>query len=460
MRTTFGQAWRVRPFRAALLCAGLLAAGIPGWALAQTPAAVQDARPEYARLKARVGDRFQVLITRQSVVLVPRAAVKGVSNIELTDGTVLMDGNPVTGAELRAAIGADAELVMQLSFLDAAARKRLFETPKAPPAAVAVPGGSQGARPAGEDETAPRTDSEDWTVTSVSGRRNGGTRLRVGGDVRVGETEEVRNDVVVVVGSAYIDGRVDGEVVVVGGSIHLGPKADVRGGVTSVGGGVERAAGSKVGGELNDVRLTLPSVRPYFRASPFRGWSSFASPFGSSVSLFGTLIRLGILGLLAAMIVVVFPSKVERVSAIVAAEPWRAAMAGLAAQILFVPLLVLTVVVLAVSIIGIPLLLLVPFVLVALLAATLLGFSGVGCAIGGRFGSASAGGAGRLIVSLAVGLAIIWSLTLIARFVGLAGAPFAFLVSGLLVVGFVIEYVAWTVGLGGVLLSRFGRQQS
>jgi hypothetical protein len=30
----------------------------------------------------------------------------------------------------------------------------------------------------------------------------------------------------------------------------------------------------------------------------------------------------------------------------------------------------------------------------------------------------------------------------------------------ILAVGFLIEYVAWTVGLGGVLLSRFGRREA
>ena len=178
------------------------------------------------------------------------------------------------------------------------------------------------------------------------------------------------------------------------------------------------------------------------------------------MELVGTLVRIGVIGLLAALVVAVFPVPVRRVSDRVAAEPWRAALTGLAAEVVFVPLLVLTVLVLAVSIIGIPLLLLVPFALVTALAALLLGFAGVGCAVGQRISRGGTVEIRNLIVPLVVGLVIIWALTVVARFVGLAGMPLRVVVGGVLVVGCVVEYVAWTIGLGGVLLSRFGRRGS
>ena len=55
---------------------------------------------------------------------------------------------------------------------------------------------------------------------------------------------------------------------------------------------------------------------------------------------------------------------------------------GLLAQLLFIPVLVLTVVMLAVSMIGIPLLVLVPFGVVAFLLAMLVGFAGVALRVG------------------------------------------------------------------------------
>ena len=143
----------------------------------------------------------------------------------------------------------------------------------------------------------------------------------------------------------------------------------------------------------------------------------------------------------------------------IAAEPWRAAFAGLAAQVLCVPAIVLISTVLLVSIVGIPLLLLMPFVVLALLVAGLVGFTGVGYAIGERVAHRDdRRSPSSLIVPLVTGLAVVWAFTLVARLLGLGGAPLRFIVSGVLIVGVIIEYVAWTVGLGGVLLSRFRRR--
>jgi hypothetical protein len=63
-----------------------------------------------------------------------------------------------------------------------------------------------------------------------------------------------------------------------------------------------------------------------------------------------------------------------------------------------------------------------------------------------------------LFATLLVGLAVIWALTLIARFGGLVGGPVRTALGLLLLAGFVVEYVAWTVGLGAVLITRFGRR--
>jgi hypothetical protein len=461
MQTNARRAALGRPLRAALLVLAVMAAGVTGGLSAQAGGDnPPGSRPELQQLKTRVGQRFQVLLLRQSFVLVPKAPLKNVGSIELSDGLVLLDGSPVTGLELKQRVGADTDLIVQLSFLDATVRRQLFETPT--PAAPAEPA----ARAKGVPKTpeppavsAPSVSrSSDDESNSRDRHRYGGARVRVGGDIRVRENEEVGNDVVAIFGSVYIDGKVNGEVVAVGGGVYLGPKADVGGDVTSVGGGIERSADARVSGQINEVKITIPSVRPFVHFSPWRNWTWWTTPFGASVELVGTLVRIGVIGLLAALVVAVFPVPVRRVSDRVAAEPWRAALTGLAAEVVFVPLLVLTVLVLAVSIIGIPLLLLVPFALVTALAALLLGFAGVGCAVGQRISRGGTVEIRNLIVPLVVGLAIIWALTLVARFVGLAGMPLRVVVGGVLVVGFVVEYAAWTIGLGGVLLSRFGRR--
>ena len=446
--------------RTRLIVLAVLAAAVgfgPVPALAQPAGSAGDeaaARPELQQLRERAERRFQVIEVRRGMVLVPKSDSARIRTIDINDGQVAVDGTPLTGRELRERLGDDADLVVRLSFLDAAARRAFFAgTPAAPlpPAPPAPPGAAP-----------PAPSEEGWS--EVSRFRHGGARVRFGGDVTVAEDEAVGDDVVAILGSARVNGRVDGNVVAVAGSIHLGPKANVRGDVTAVGGSVERAEGTVVSGQINEIRIARPTFGPFVDMRPWKDWHWFGDtvryPFGGSVDLVAALVRVGFVGLLAALMIVVLPAPVKRVADRVAAEPWRAGFVGLAAQLLFVPLLVITVVVLAVSIIGIPLLLLVPFGLIAVGVALIMGFAGSACAIGRWIGQRAGSGVPGLLASLVVGLAVVFALTLIAKFLGLAGLPVGVILGAVLAVGFVVEYVAWTVGLGGVLLSRFGRRES
>jgi len=453
---------RTRVIALAFLAAAAAGVG-PAAALAQTGSTARAdaaARPELQQLRERAERRFQVVEVRRGILLIPKAERSRVRTIDIDEGQVVVDGAPLTGRELRDRLGEDADLVAQLSFLDASGRRAFFAgVPAAPPAPAAVPIPSTPAAPL-EPPAAPPGEAGGWT--EVARYRHGGARVRLGGDVAVAEDEAIGDDVVAILGSARVDGRVDGNVVSVGGAVRLGPKANVRGDVTAVGGSVERADGSVVSGQINEIRIGRPTFGPFVNVRPWRDWHWFGDtvryPFGGSVDLVATLVRVGLVGLLAALMIAVLPSPVKRVADRVAAEPWRSGFVGLAAQLLFVPLLVVTVVVLAVSIIGIPLLLLVPFGLIAVAIALVMGFAGASCAVGRWIGQRAGGGIPGLLASLVVGLAVVFAVTVIAKFLGLAGVPLRVAVSGILVAGFLIEYVAWTVGLGGVLLSRFGRR--
>jgi hypothetical protein len=110
------------------------------------------------------------------------------------------------------------------------------------------------------------------------------------------------------------------------------------------------------------------------------------------------------------------------------------------------------VVILAVSIIGIPLLLLVPFAIVAFLVAMLVGFSGVAL----RVGRWAVGHDRSAFVALAVGVVLVSAVALVARTLSLLPVPLWPISWILALTAFVLEYAAWTVGLGGALLTRFG----
>jgi len=451
------------------LAAFALAAAALTLAVAQAPVAAQrggvradsGSTADLQALRQRAEARFQVVEVRNGLILVPKFDAAGARTIDLDDGRVLLDGTAVTGRELRDRMGEDADLVLRLSFLDADGRRAFFAAAAPGAPAAAAPPAPPVAVPAPPVPPAPPDpDRREW---QESGRyRHGGARVRVGGDVEVGEDEAVTDDVVVVLGSARVDGLVEGSVVAVGGSIVLGPKARVQGDVTAVGGGIERSSGAVIEGESHEVRFSGPHLGPLFRARPWKAWHWSGGPFegvsGGSVDLLSTLVRIGLVALFAALIAAVAPGAVRRVADRAAAEPWRAGLVGLAAELLFVPLLVLTVAILAISIIGIPLLLLVPFGLIAVAGAFLMGLAGTGCALGTWVGRRSGGGAPGLLASLVIGLAVVWALTVVARFAGLAGMPVRVIVSVVLLAGFLVEYVAWTVGIGAVVLTRFGRR--
>jgi hypothetical protein len=160
------------------------------------------------------------------------------------------------------------------------------------------------------------------------------------------------------------------------------------------------------------------------------------------------------------MAMVVARAAVERSAQRVADNPVKATLVGLAAEVLFVPVMVLTCVVLSISIVGIPLLLLMPFVVLLFLILALVGFTGTALAVGQwtrrRFSLGSASG----FADVWLGILIILFPVLIARLVGLGGfltGPIVFL---LVAAGIGLEFLAWSTGLGAVLTNTFSRWQA
>jgi hypothetical protein len=436
----------------------LMVACSTGVASAQAPQPSLEASMQ--ELRARAEQQFQVVTLKRGLVLVPKETQTSYANIEISDdGSVLIDGAAVTGRELRSRVGRDADVVAQISFLTSTQRRALFEPAKPPasvapvapvePPAVAVP----------PEPPAPPAHSDDDTWVETDSRRHRGGRVRVGGDIEVREGETVGDAVVAVFGSVDVDGRVDGDVVAVGGQVQLGPHADVRGNVVAVGGQVERDPGAQVHGDINEVRIGFPNVGvgPLVRFRPwYGGWHWFSDGFSASASLFASLLRMAVIAIICLLFVAVAPVPVRRAAYVVDESPWLAALTGLSVQILFVPLLIITVVVLAISIVGIPLLLLVPFAILALLVAMVIGFAGACCSIGGWVTRRSSSGRLTLLATLVVGLVLVWGLTAIARFGGLAGGPVRTIMSAVLLAGFLVEYAVWTMGLGAAMLTRFG----
>jgi hypothetical protein len=401
----------------------------------------QRDQSDLATLRASIERRFEVLPIRDGVVFKPRSSSSGVQSIEVTNDLIAIDSQPVTGPELRQKLGADdADLVRQFSYLTRDQQRDLFSASRDSSTPNVLP-----PLPPPPPEPLPRLERRN------RGRRDG-DRVQFGSSVHIREDEVVDGDVVAIGGAVTIDGEVRGDVVAVGGGATLGPKANVANNVVVVGGPLNRDPGSRIGGRVQTVGVGSMNFGDWrWTANPL--WLFWGSMVGAAFALVFTLTRLAILCLLAALVVLFGRSYMERTADRVATETVKAGAIGLLSQLLFLPVLVITIVVLVMTIIGIPLLLLLPFAFLGLGIVAVIGFTAVGYRLGTLLMARLGRPADNPYITTIAGIVLVLSPLLVARLIGLI-VPFTF---GLGLIGMLLEYVAWTVGFGAVALTRFSR---
>jgi hypothetical protein len=399
---------------------------------------------EQRALRARIEQRYDVVPLSTGVALRPKSPRGDERLIEISD-TIAINGVPVSGRELRERVGADADAILRLSYLDTKALRELL----GPVAA--------------EREIRPERDVPLEPAPEPPSRRtrhSDGDRVRVFGDVVVNEGEEVTGQVVAVLGSVRINGEVGNQVVAVLGSVNLGPHAVVHGDVVTVGGQLRRAPGSQINGAVTEV--SLGDVGARINAPWLDRWGHVFvfGRFGTVARLIGTTFRFVLLALVACLALLVARGTVEGCAQRVTDDPVKTTLVGLVAWVLLVPLFVLTAIVLAISLVGIPLLLLLPFAVVVLLMMAVVGFSGTAYAIGQwarrRFGIATVSG----FADICLGILVILLPLLLGRVLALGGwtlSPVAFL---LVATGLAVEFLAWASGFGAVLTNTFSRWQA
>lgn len=407
-----------------------------------------------AALKRQVEARFDVVPLRDGVALSGRTAER---RIEIDRGVVLSQGVPLSGDELRRRFGADADLVLRLSYLDNDTLRRLFAAPVAvapavpttPPPMVAPPVPAAPATP----PVPPVFDRPSPAEVAPVFRRTG-ARLGLAKPIVIAADEEVTDGVFSVGGSVRIEGRVRDGVVVVGSDLELTSTADVRGDLTIVGGQLTIAEGARHAGAVHHAagaswpRWSWPSI----------GWSWF-EPGGAAswLPLAGTTTRILLLGFAVAVLAVFARGRVSRIGAAAAATPMRAGLIGLAAQVLFVPALIVLAIVMAITIVGLPFVaVVVPLAVLLMLATMVLGFTSLAGRVGQAFGGAFTGAGDGVVAAALAGLAIIVLPTFLSRLVGVGPDALRFVAVGLLVLGTIVEYVAWTVGLGAAIMTGLG----
>jgi len=212
--------------------------------------------------------------------------------------------------------------------------------------------------------------------------RAGDEVVRVGSDYAL-RSGDVIDEVVVVIGSATIDGHVAGDLVVILGEARLGPTAVIDGDVVVVGGSLEVQAGAVahrdvvvVGGALDAPSDFMPGGEQTvfgFRAlgdsvREVLPWLMRGLLWGRPIvpDLGWVWALVGVLFLVYLGVLLVFEHPVRMASDALTTTPLRALVTGLAVLLLAGPVLLL----LAASVIG---LIVVPFALCAIIVAGLVG---------------------------------------------------------------------------------------
>lgn len=429
-------------------------------ALAAVPMATtaQTSAPSSAdvELRRQVTARFAVVPLKNGLAL---SGATSDRRVEIDNGVVMAGGVPLSGDELRRRLGADAALVVRLSYLDNAALRRLFAPPPAAPTATPAPNASPAvvtpaAPPATPAPPPPVVFDRPSPAEAERVYRRTGARLALGQSIVIAEDEDVTESVIAVGGSVRVDGRVRDELVVIGGSLELTPTAEVRGDITVVGGQVTIAPGARHTGELH-----------HGMARGFPGWAwptvrwSWIDLGGAArwLSLAGTLTRVALLGLAVALLTLVARGRVTRIGAVASATPLRAGLVGLATQVLFIPALIVVAIVMAVTIVGLPLVAIVmPLAVVLMCAAMVLGFTSLAHTLGQAIGRRAGWSTETARWAGVLGMVVIVLPTLLSRVVGMAPESARAITVALLVVGTAVEYLAWTIGLGAAVMTGLG----
>lgn len=265
----------------------------------------------------------------------------------------------------------------------------------------------------------------------------------VRGNYEVAAGDTIRGPLVVVQGNAEIRGVVLGDVTAILGDVIVRDGADVRGGATAWRGRV-MVEGGRVRGDLraSPVAAARPAAVPMTRPEALRltlGW-------------FAMLLTIGFIALVLAS------RNLDGTARLLEQDFGKAFLVGVAGQLGFFPLLILTIVALCVTVLGV---LLVPFVLVAAPIAfaglVTLGWLGMALLIGHALlrGTARDDRA-AMIRALVPGVVVLMAPWGIAAL--MPGPSTGALLVRTVAIG--ITWVAATAGLGGAMLSRAGTGRS
>lgn len=250
--------------------------------------------------------------------------------------------------------------------------------------------------------------------------------VKINSDVVVEENMKVRN-VVVFGGQITVNGTVEQHAVAIGGTVVLGTTAVVRGDVVALGGIVVEGRGSSVSGTITEINSSnISAAISDILSDDWEGWSWL-------FAIFSIVIFVGML-ILALLLVTLIPKPIQVIAAAIRTNTLKVTLAGFLCLLLIVPLAVL----LTISVVGI---VLIPLEIILVVCGALLGFIAVSQLVGRGVLLRIKKSEGRIVLQTFWGLVILW------------------LVGWIPYVGWMIKVLAIILGMGGVIMTRFGTKE-
>ena len=274
-----------------------------------------------------------------------------------------------------------------------------------------------------------------------SGESLNGDLVIIGGQAIIDSQSQVNGGIVVTGGSIEIDGTVNGDVFAIGGSVSLLSDTVINGDLSTIGVNLKRDEGVKINGSTNINTETLSLDIPFGQEEGFTG----AKPDIRGVdlikmgqdflnSVFWRTFQALSLSILAAVIALLAPNPTRRVAKSVFNAPITSGAVGFltifVAPAVFV-LLIITIILIPVGLIG--------FILLGI--AFLFGWIAVGYELGSK---------------VAASIKVDWTPPV---FTGVGTLLLTILAAGvgwIPCVGWILPAIVSMIGLGGVIVSRFG----
>lgn len=270
-----------------------------------------------------------------------------------------------------------------------------------------------------------------------------GDLIVFGGNAELQRGSVIQGDIFVMGGNVESSGTIEGDVAVMGGNIRLLDGSVVNGDVTTFGGNVSRSAGARVEGEvISGEGLEIPFTGDFnffsetFELGP-QGPSPLRVVWSAFTSVLWFVFRVLMMSALAVLVVMFWPAATTRTADAMVSEPLAAGGLGLLTLLAAPPLLLLliiTILLSPLSLIGI----------VLLVVAVVFGWIALGMEVGRRLARAfswdmnetALAGLGTLLLTFVLG--------------GIGAIP---------CIGWIPGMFVASVGLGAVLLTRFGSQE-